>query len=143
MYRRKLPHWRQDHATYCVTWRLAREQPELDSSERELVAAALRKFDGQRYDLAAYVVMDDHAHALVTPRANHELTSILHSWKSFTAREIQRRHGRSGRVWQDEYFDRIVRDDREFVQKREYIIANPWKRWPDIDFYRWVWPLEG
>jgi len=39
------------------------------------------------------------------------------------------------------YFDRIVRDDKEFAQKRDYIIGNPWKRWPDIAEYRWVWPL--
>jgi REP element-mobilizing transposase RayT len=120
-YRRKLPHWRQDQATYFVTWRLARGQPELDASERDLVVAAMKRFDGSRYELAGYVVMDDHVHALVTPLDGFELESILHSWKSFTARQMQRRHGRLGRIWQDEYFDRIVRDDNELVQKRNYI----------------------
>jgi putative transposase len=141
-YRRKLPHWRQDQGTYFVTWRLARGQQELDASERDLMVEAMKEFDGQRYELAAYVVMDDHVHALVTPLANYELQSILHSWKSFTARQMQRGHGRFGRVWQDEYFDRIIRDDKEFIQKRDYIIANPWKRWPEIEEYPWVWPLE-
>jgi hypothetical protein len=55
---------------------------------------------------------------------------------------MQRVHKRFGRVWQDEYFDRIIRDDKEFAQKRDYIIANPWKRWPNINDYAWVWPLE-
>src|SRR5208282_5768872 len=115
------PHWRQDQATYFVTWRLARGQQELDASERDLVMAAITRFDGQRYELAAYVVMDDHVHALLTPLAAHDLAGILHSWKSFTARQMQRQHKRFGRVWQDEYFDRIVRDDNEFAQKRDYI----------------------
>jgi putative transposase len=140
-YRRHLPHWRQDLATYFVTWRLARGQPELDSSERDLVATAMRNFQGKRYELAAYVVMDDHVHALLTPSAKYELWSILHSWKSFTAHQLQREHNRSGRVWQDEYFDRIVRDDKEFAQKLDYIIRNPWKRWPEMGKYEWVWPL--
>jgi hypothetical protein len=52
-YRRKLPHWSQDQVTYFVIWRLAREQRELDSNERDLVLTAIRKFDGRRYELAA------------------------------------------------------------------------------------------
>jgi REP element-mobilizing transposase RayT len=117
-YRTRLPHWRQDYVTYFVTWRLARGQQELDSNERDLVTAAIRKFDGQCYELAAYVVMDDHVHALLAPLAPYELESIPHSWKSFTARQMQQEHKRFGRFWQDEYFDRIVRDDQELLRRR-------------------------
>ena len=67
-----------------------RGREELDASERDLVVAAMKSFDGQRYQLAAYVVMDDHVHALVTPFAGYELEAILHSWKSFTAPQMQR-----------------------------------------------------
>ena len=142
LYKRHLPHWREKEATYFVTWRLARGQPELESNERDLVAAAIRSFQNQRYELAAYVVMDDHVHVSIRPLSEFELRSILHSWKSFTARQMQRLHKRRGRVWQDEYFDRIVRDDREFAQKVDYIIKNPWKRWPDIREYPWIWPSD-
>ena len=106
------------------------------------MVAAMKKFDGQRYQLCAYVVMDDHVHVLITPLAEHKLQEILHSWKSFTSHQMQRKHGRWGRVWQEEYFDRIVRDDKEFVQKADYIVRNPWKRWPEMSEYAWVWPLE-
>jgi Transposase IS200 like len=92
--------------------------------------------------LAAYVVMDDHVHALLTPLATYELKGILHSWKSFTSRQMQRRHRRFGRGWQDEYFDRIVHDDRELAEKQKYIIANPWKRGSEMESYLWVRPLE-
>ncbi len=141
-YRRNLPHWRQDQVTYFVTWRLGRGREELDASERDLVVAAMKSFDGQRYQLAAYVVMDDHVHALLTPFAGYELKAILHSWKSFTARQMQREHKRFGRVWQDESFDRIVRDDAEFAQKLDYIVGNPWKRWPQIEDY-WAVTLKS
>jgi hypothetical protein len=49
LYRRKLPHWRTEGATYFVTWRLASEQSRLAPPERDLVAAAVSAFDGQRY----------------------------------------------------------------------------------------------
>jgi len=106
-----------------------------------MVVAALKTLDGKRYQLTGYVVMDDHVHVLVTPRAEHTLRSIVHSWKSFTANRMQREYERVGPVWQDEYFDRIVRDEKELLQKVEYIMGNPWKRWPELDSYEWVWPL--
>jgi len=37
---------------------------------------------------------------------------------------MQRDHNRIGRVWQDEYFDRIVRDDAELVQRADYILTR-------------------
>ncbi len=32
-----------------------------------------------------------------------------------------------GSLWQDERFDRIVRDEAEFIEKWEYIAKNPIK----------------
>ena len=78
-YRRKLPHWRVDDVTYFVTWRLASGQHELDTWERDLVVNAMKRFDGERYQLVAYVVMDDHVHALITPLTTYRLQDILHS----------------------------------------------------------------
>jgi putative transposase len=141
-YRRNLPHWRQENATYFITWRLAKGQLELDSTERDLIMAAIRKFEGQRYELFAYVVMDDHIHVRLAPLPPNELRKILHSWKSFTARQMQKEHKRFGQVWQEESFDRIIRDDQEFAQKAAYIIGNPQKRWPEVQDYSWVWPAE-
>jgi REP-associated tyrosine transposase len=139
-YRRRLPHWRETEAIYFVTWRLAPGQEELSAPEREVVAAELRHRQGQRYEIYAHVIMNDHVHVLVQPMAEERLEKIVHSWKSFTAHSLQSRHGRRGRIWQGEYFDRVVRDDKEFVQKFDYIVSNPWKRWPQLADYPWVWP---
>jgi hypothetical protein len=38
-------------------------------------------------------------------------------------------------VWQDEYFDRIVRGEAELSQKAQYILGNPFKRWPELENY--------
>ena len=54
LYRRNLPHLRMEGATYFVTWRLRREQPELAPAERSAIAAALRHYDGDRYRLATW-----------------------------------------------------------------------------------------
>ena len=117
VYRRKLPHWRLEGGTYFLTWRLHRNQTELKPEERSLVASSLRHFDGSRYKLLAYVVMNDHVHTLVEPLPGYDLSGITHSWKSFTANGLQRQHKRKGVIWQDESFDRIVRDRMSFWKK--------------------------
>ncbi len=141
LYWRRLPHWRSADAIYFITWRLDRSQPELTPHEKDLVVAALRHFDSQRYRLIGYVVMNDHVHVIASPGAGQSLTAIIHSWKSYTANRMQRAYGRIGRVWQREYFDRVIRDDRELNDRLECILGNPSKRWPDVQGYSWMWAI--
>jgi type I restriction enzyme R subunit len=64
---------------------------------KQVVEGALRHFDGDRYQLGEFVVMPNHVHAPATPFGEHELSDILHSWKSFTAHAINKRWGKSVR----------------------------------------------
>ena len=137
-YRRNLPHWRLAGSTYFVTWRLASGQLDLSAEERSVITDCLRHFDQRRYDLLAFVVMNEHVHALAAPMGNWKLEQLVHGWKSFSTHELQHVHGRIGQVWQTEYFDRVVRDDAELREKAEYIVNNPWKRWPDLLSYQWL-----
>jgi REP element-mobilizing transposase RayT len=138
IYRRRLPHWRLVQNVYFITWRLHKNQPGLNAKERDLVFSAIRHFDGERYKLYAYVVMDDHVHVLFRQEDDFEVKKILHSWKSFTSHELVKKHNRKAPVWQDEYFDRIMRSEAEFYEKAAYILYNPHKIWPDIENYNWV-----
>jgi putative transposase len=139
IYKRQLPHWRMSGSVYFVTWRLYRDQPELNPHERDIIASSLKYFDKQRYDLFAFVVMLDHVHVLVKLRNGFLLNQIVHTWKSYSAYKLQRDFSRSNRIWQDEYFDRIVRDQDELYEKAQYILNNPLKIMPEIHDYRWVW----
>jgi carbamoyl-phosphate synthase large subunit len=71
--------------------------------------------------------MPNHVHVLVRPHSSHSLSAILHSWKSFSAKSINKLLQRSGSVWQDETYDRIVRDSEELERYRNYIRENPAK----------------
>ena len=139
IYRRKMPHWRLKGSVYFVTWRLAPAQAELSLRECHDLMSALKHFDGPRYELYACVVMPDHIHALLKPLGTHQVEKIVHSWKSFTAHKFQQESGREAPIWQVEYFDRIVRDQQEFIDKAQYILNNPLKRWPELEEYPWVW----
>jgi REP element-mobilizing transposase RayT len=137
-YNNRLPHWRRQGATYFVTWRVANRQPDLQPAERKVVTDVLKHFDGHRYSLFAYVVMNDHVHTVVEPAPDLQLQTIIHSWKSFSAFRLQRELNRDGAIWQKGYFNRIIRHDVEFRMVVEYVLNNPVKRWPGVEGYPWV-----
>jgi len=91
-----------------------------------VVATALRYFEGERYELYAWVVMPNHVHAVFRPLAKHTLSAILHSWKSYTGVQANRLLGRSGEsFWESESYDHVMRDLEDFARWREYTINNP------------------
>jgi len=69
--------------------------------------------------------MPNHVHAVVRPLPGHELADILHSWKSFTAKKINGVLGQEGQLWQEEYYDHLVRDEEELAAIISYVVSNP------------------
>ncbi len=115
----RVEQWLDQGAGSCI---LAREDA------ARVVEKAMRHFDGERYILDAYVIMPNHVHVLLKPLAGHSLSEIMHSWKSFTSREIKKLYGLGEEAfWQAERFDHALRSEAAFEAKREYIRSNPVK----------------
>ena len=95
------------------------------SSVATLVQTALLTFNGERYALIAWCVMPNHVHVLLAIKPGFTLDRIVHSWKSFAAKEANRVLGRAGAFWAPEYFDRFMRDDRHLASTAAYIEDNP------------------
>jgi putative DNA methylase len=98
-----------------------------DERVAKIIEDSLLHFDGDRYALHAWCVMPNHVHTLFTPHGGYKMSTIVHSWKSFTAHECNKVLGRAGRFWQREPFDRYVRNKRHFRNALAYIEANPVK----------------
>ncbi len=105
----------------------------------ELVQKALMHFDGQRYRLLAWCIMPNHVHVVVEPMAEGSLGGIVHSWKSFTAKEANRLLGRRGPFWHKDYFDRYIRDEGHLARTVEYIEDNPVKAGLASTNAEWPW----
>ena len=76
------------------------------------------------YELHAYCVMANHVHLLITPRV--PVSRLMQSLKGFTAHEANRLMCATGEpFWQDESYDRLVRDVIEFERIANYIERNP------------------
>lgn len=74
--------------------------------------------------LHAWVIMPNHVHLLCTPHI--ELPNLMRRVKGPTAYRANKLLNRTGEVfWQEEFFDRMIRDDQEFERVRRYIEWNP------------------
>jgi putative transposase len=94
------------------------------SEAMDLVEEALTYFDGSRCQQYAWVVMPNHVHVLFTVLEPWRLAQVLHSWKSFSSNGINRVLGRSGKFWQKDYYDRLIRDGAHFARCVRYIRNN-------------------
>ncbi|MGC9394496.1 MAG: REP-associated tyrosine transposase [Anaerolineae bacterium] len=92
-----------------------------------MVENALLYFDGKRYRQIAWVVMPNHVHTLIETFEGYPLFDVIHSWKSYTAKQANQILGRAGHFWYRDYFDRYIRDERHFWATVNYIHHNPVK----------------
>lgn len=80
-------------------------------------------------DYMPCIVMNTHVHLVLQPIEEsagkyYSIAQIMHSTKSFSAHRIKHL-GVIGNVWLDENYDRIVRDEKEFLEKLNYIVVTP------------------
>ena len=122
---RNLPHWTLDGSTYFITFRVI--QGILTEDERQITMDHIKSGHGRFYNLAAVVIMPDHAHLLLRPLGEYDLSRIMKGIKGASARKINLHRQTTGTVWQDESCDRIMRDYAEFQEKLNYMANNPIK----------------
>jgi putative transposase len=111
---------------YLITSALhGREELLKDKQASSIVADALKWLhDNHRIDLFAYVIMPDHLH-FVAALERGTLPDVMHSLKSYTAKEINKALARKGSVWQDQYHDHAVRNEEDLKEIIYYCLNNP------------------
>jgi len=104
----------------------------------EIVKDTLHYPDGKEYKLICYCIMPNHFHMVFELLQNNKgISKIMQSIKRISARDCNTILSRSGAFWQDESFDRWVRDEKELYFVIRYILLNPvtaglvndWKDW--------------
>jgi thiamine-phosphate pyrophosphorylase len=134
--RRHLPHWTQSNATYFVTFRV--KAGILSMPERLAVLEHVKAGSDVYYRLLSAVIMPDHGHALLEPIAPYTLDRVMKGIKGVSAKIVNQMRNATGSIWQDESFDRIVRDHAEFEEKLNYIVNNAPKK--DLVADPWDYP---
>ncbi len=113
------------------------------SSLGELAAEELLRLRRENVTVEVFSVMPDHIHAIIAietaentsptadcrsgtggSRPSPTLTSVVGLYKSGVTRRAHEM-GWSGQLWQRSFYDRIIRDDREYEEVWRYIVSNP------------------
>jgi leucyl-tRNA synthetase len=95
-----------------------------EESVNQMLIKALRHFDRERYILLGWCIMPNHVHVVIQPLRGHELSDILHSWKSFSAKEANKLLKRDGAFWQQESYDHLIRDEEDLQKQLAYCVYN-------------------
>jgi REP element-mobilizing transposase RayT len=145
-HRRDLPHWQVGGSSYFVTFRSAigvLSDAALEVIKRQVQESAIKYFELHFVG----VIMPDHVHLLFRPREKEQgkwysLAEIMKQIKGSSAIKVNQVLGRSGTLWQPEYFDRLIRDENELHEKWLYMWNNPLKAgladsFDEYKFYIW------
>ena len=125
--RRHLPHWSLEGSAYFVTFRVTWGIV-FNEEEQRIVLEHIKEGNETFYHCYAAIVMPDHVHLLIRPNERMTLNRVMHGLKGVSAHKINLHRGTNGQVWQDESYDRIVRNDVEFRNELNYMYNNPVKK---------------
>lgn len=190
-YQRNLPHWRQEGATYAVTFRQADSIPQAhlqalkrwreiweqqhpeprseiawrqlaqeitNQTERwldegygscvfrepkfaKMMWDSLLHFQSLRHFTSCFAVMPNHVHVVIRPMAGFELENCLQRIKQYVSTHVNRDLNQQGPLWEEESYDRIVRDEEHLWNEVQYIGRNPKKAGiPVAQWVRWIHP---
>ena len=112
----------------------------LDDEDRQrylqCLLQALARFDCR---LHAYVLMDNHVHLLVTPAEAGGVSRLMHTFARNYAGVFNRRHGRTGTLWEGRYKACLVDSDGYFLACSRYIELNPVRAWIAAEPADYAW----
>ncbi len=98
----------------------------VDSEDFEMMLALLAE-NAQKYGVAvhAYVLMDNHFHLLVTPASGTALPQFMQSVGRRYVQYFNRRHGRTGTLWEGRYRSTVLQPERYLLACMAYVDLNP------------------
>jgi REP-associated tyrosine transposase len=108
--------------TFCA---FERRRPFADA---EVVSTTLEQFrktaEEETFELLAYCFMPDHVHLLVEGTAEE---SDLRRFPKLAKQRAGVKHSRKfgGRLWQEGYYDRVLRDGEDIRDIARYLLNNP------------------
>jgi len=145
-----------DGHSYYITMVTHRRKPwlvEYIDLLRQAFVLSRNRFD---YRIDGIVVLPDHLHMIITPERAEEYPQIVTQIKrgfvyllpkeqkqeaKLSLTPSQYKKGRSG-IWQSRYYEHTIRNEKDWMEKMEYIRNNPvkhglcehWEEWKYSSF---------
>ena len=75
-----------------------------------------------------YVIMPNHIHMIIHKTNGKSIANDVRSFKALTTKKT------GVGIWQDSYYDHVIRDEQDYLIKWNYIDSNPAK-WLDDEYH--------
>ena len=82
----------------------------------------------------AYGIMPNHVHIIAEISDAALMARYVQAWKSTSSHRINLHLGRSGALWQKDYYSHIIRTSAEYENQMRYVAGNNLVR---------AWRLDG
>jgi REP element-mobilizing transposase RayT len=87
--------------------------------------------------------MPDHVHFFCRAEADAKpLPRFMQAWKQWTSKRIVREVRFSAPIWQEEFFDHVLRSGESYSGKWNYVIENPVRAGLVMNSDEWPWEGE-
>lgn len=93
--------------------------------------------------LHAYVLMSNHFHLLATPDTSEGVPALMQAVGRSYVRQFNRRHGRTGTLWEGRYRSTLIQAERYLLACMAYIDLNPVRAGMVADPAAYPWSSHG
>lgn len=97
----------------------------------------------QQVQIHAYVLMSNHLHLLLTPLQNDSLPKMMQAVGRSYVLYFNKRHGRSGTLWEGRYRSALIQTERYFLACMAYIDLNPVRAGMVAQAADYLWSSHG
>ncbi len=123
----RLPRIRLDGVLYAITVRGVSPEPIFkDAADYDAYLNLLADYQ-QRYGflLFAYCLLPDHVHLALEPKAGTTVSAIMHDLSASYTRYFNKRHGRSGHLFQARFRDTVTEKSPYLALVTAYLHRHP------------------
>ena len=97
-----------------------------DASDHQRMLGLLQTHSqAQSVEVHAYVLMGNHLHLLATPQTDKALPLMMQAVGRAYVLSFNKRHGRTGTLWEGRYRSTLIQTERYFLACMAYIDLNP------------------
>jgi len=84
--------------------------------------------------------MPDHVHFFCAPELDAKrLPTFVGLWKEWVSKAVNRQLCLASPVWQEEFFDHVLRSSESFSEKWNYVRNNPGRHGLVANADEWPW----
>lgn len=129
---------------YFITTCTERRRPVLANREVADILISEWQSAAERHGwfIGRYVIMPDHVHFFARhTEETRGLSLFMNKWKEWTSKRVKRIQPAFQPLWQDEFFDHLLRNPASYESKWEYVRCNPVRA--GLAGEVGAWPFQG